>query len=192
VITVQEVISDPDFVAPHLYTILRSIDTYIAGGVESVVTRIPMVGPVQQSSNKEIQMIPEGDRVGEMKSFWSTIPIFITRGNSPVPSTHGEVPQGGGVTYVLSFAPLGGQITLTLNGVGLTPGIDYVLNDAVITMLIATDGGALYASWPVTAWVQPSNSDILEYDGEQYRVLQRYHDDGGGYWKAIATRLRAA
>ena len=92
----SEVISDPDLCAPQQYVILRSAGSWIAGGFQSIVSTVQMFGPVQQASNKEVGMLPEADRVGEVRSFWSTVPIYVTRVNAAsdkiqYPATGGEV-----------------------------------------------------------------------------------------------------
>jgi hypothetical protein len=196
-ITVQEVVSDPDFTAPEPWTILRSTDAWVLGGVQSTTAPITMIGPVQQSSNKEIAMVPEADRVGSLRSFWSTIPIYVTRGSAPVPSTHGEVPAPVGrfpaTALTLSVAPPGGQVALTKNGGLLVAGTDYAVAGAVVQLAVAavaTD--TFWVSWSAVSNTQAANSDILVWDGNQYRVLQVYNDPGSMYWKAIATRMRAA
>lgn len=192
-ISVQELISDPDLVAPQPYTILRSTDTWALGGVQSVTTAISAIGPVQQASNKEIQMLPEADRVGSMRSFWCTQQIYVTRGTAQVPSTHGETPTGGGTSLSLSTPPPGGEVSLWKNGKLLSPFTDYALSGAAVTLSVAAQpGDVFYATWPITAATQAANSDILVYGTEQYRVLQVYHDFGCGYWKAVATRMNAA
>jgi len=95
-ISMKEVISDPDLCAPQQYTILRSAGAWIAGGFQSTVSTIQQFGPVQQASNKEVAMLPEADRVSEVRSFWSTVPIYVTRINAAsdkiqYPATGGEV-----------------------------------------------------------------------------------------------------
>jgi hypothetical protein len=92
-ISVQEVVSDPDLVAPQQYIILRSAGTFIAGGFQSIVSTLQMFGPVQNSSPKEIAMVPEADRVSSMMSFWSTVPIYVTRANAA--SDKLQYPPGG-------------------------------------------------------------------------------------------------
>ena len=194
-ISVQEVITDPDMAAPEPYQILRSTGTYIAGGFQSVTTTISCFGPVQQASNKEIQMLSEADRIGSISAFWSTQPVYTTRGTAAVPSVQGEVPSGAvpGTTYTLSLTPHGGVIDLYVNRLLKTPGMDYVLSGTRIALTTPTPSGAkLWAQWNVTANVQAAASDILVYDSVQYRVLQVYHDTGCGYWKALGTRMSAA
>jgi hypothetical protein len=195
VISVQEVVLDPDMIAPQPFVILRSVGEFIAGSFQTTTTPITMFGPVQQASNKEIQMLPEADRVGSIRAFWSTIPVLLTRGTAPVPSVHGEVAVGTtpGTTFTLSEDPPEESLTLIVNGLFMTPGVDYTIDGPVITLVTSTNV-APYAQWPVTANVQQAASDIIQFPpgGEKFRVLQRYYDPGGGYWKALGTRMNAA
>ena len=180
---------------PEPYVILRSTGQFIAGQFQSVVTKIQQFGPVQQASNKEIAMLPEADRVGSIRAFWSPIPIYLTRGTVPVPSVYGETPTGTvpGTTFTLSQQPPTVNVTVYVNGLLMTPNVDYVLSGAVITLTIAA-AVAPWVQWPVTARVQQAASDIIEYPpgGEQFRILQRYWDPGCGYFKALGTRMAAA
>jgi hypothetical protein len=155
-----------------------------------------MFGPVQQASNKEIQMLPEADRVGAIRAFWSTVPLYTTRGTAVVPTTHGEVPQGSlpGSVFTLSQAPPAGSGTFYVSGVQQTLGIDYSLDGTSITMLSAIIAATanLYFTWPVMVDIQAASSDIIQYEDESYRILQIYHDPGCGYYKALGTRLASA
>lgn len=192
-ISVQEVVVDPDMIAPQPYQILRSSGQFVLGGFQSTTTTINVFGPVQQATNREIQMLPEADRIGSIRSFWYTQPIYITRGYAPVPSTQGEAPQESSAsTYTLSVAPPNGVILLYSNGLQLQPYIDYTVSGNVITFLFPPPTLPLYATWQVTANVATDASDILVYGGFQYRVLSTYRDDGSGYWKALAHRMAAA
>lgn len=199
-IQVDDIVADADFAAPEPFQILRSTPAseFVLGGFESVITTIDVVGPVQQSSNREINMLPEADRVGSIRSFWCLQPIYLTRGYAPVPSTLGQEPQGAvpGTVYVLTTAPAGGAGTLTLNGVLQRPIIDYTLNGLTITFNAPTPANSkLYFASVITANVQPEASDIIVWPPngpEQWRVMQRYFDPGAGYWKAIANRMNAA
>lgn len=191
-ISVFEVVVDPDMTAPHPYTILRSTGQYVLGGFQSTTTTaISMFGPVQQASNKEIQMLAEADRVSSVRSFWSTRPIYVTRGYAPVPGVHGEVPTGGGVSYALSAAPPGGVADVYAGGLLLRPNVDYTLSGTALTFFILLNSTP-YVTWQVTVDVATNNSDILQYEHENYRVLSVYRDPGGGYWKALGTRMAAA
>ncbi len=65
---------------------------------------------------------------------------------------HGEVPAGTtpGTTYTLSSAPPGGVLqALTNNGIFQTPGVNYTLSGATITLTTEHLHGALYATWLV-------------------------------------------
>ena len=193
-INVQDVASDWELQPPEPFTILRSTGKFVNGGFESDTFPITMFGPVQQASNKEISVLPEADRVGSVRAFWATIPIYVTHGYAPVPSTHGEVPMGAvpGTVYTLSAAPPNGVGTLYVSGLALTPGVDYVLNNLTITLTQPTTTQAPYFTWPVTVNAQAGASDILQYAGFNYRVLQTYLDSGSGYYKALGTRMEAA
>jgi hypothetical protein len=59
-----------------------------------------MFGPVQNSTPKEIAMLPEADRAGAVYSFWSTVPIYVTRANAA--SDKIQYPPGGETYRVLS------------------------------------------------------------------------------------------
>jgi len=179
-------------IAPKPFTILRSVGKFVPGGFESTVMPIPMFGPVQQASNKELQMLAEADRIGSIRSFWSTQPIYTTRGYAPVPGVHGEVPQGSGTTYTLSVAPPGGVVDVYSNGLLLQPnGYDYTLEGDVIQFRFAPQY-APYVVWQQKVNAATNASDIIQYEAEQYRVLNVYWDPGGGYHKALGTRLAAA
>lgn len=191
-IDVSEVVTDPDFTAPQPFTIKRSTGQFVLGGFESVTTDIPQLGPVQQASDKEIQMLPEADRVGSIRSFWCTIPIYTTRGTAPVPSVHGETPVGSGTNYTLSEAPPNNAILLYSNGKLLRPnGADYTLSGTTLTFN-SPPQLPIYATWEITAEVGTNAADIIVYGNEEYRLLRTYCDPGSGYWKAYGTRMNAA
>jgi hypothetical protein len=191
VISVQEVVTDPDMIAPRPYTILRSVGTFVLGGFESTTTAITTFGPVQQMSDKEISVLPEADRVGALRSFWNVQPIYVTRGTVPLPGTHGEVPVGSGVTYTLSEAPPDDFCTVYSAGLQLQAGVDYVVNGTILTFT-AAPGTPVYVTWTATVDVGQAASDIIVYGDEQYRIIRVYHDFGGGYFKAIGSRMAAA
>lgn len=190
-ISVQEVIVDPDMIAPQPFTILRSTGKFVPGGFDSTTTSIPVFGPVQQASDREIQMLPEADRVSSIRSFWSTQPMYETRGYAPVPGVHGEQPVGSGVTYTLSSPPPNGLLQVYSNGLLLRPGVHYLLNGLVLTFA-TTAALPLYVTWPATVNVGTNASDLIQYASEQYRVLKVYFDPGGGYYKALGTSTAAA
>lgn len=189
-ISVFEVVVDPDMIAPEPFTVLRSVGQFVLGGFTSTVTAIPMFGPVQQASDKEIQMLQEADRVTAVRSFWSTQPIYVTRGYGAVPGTYGESPTGAGTTYTLSTVPPAGIIVYA-SGKLLRPIADYTLLGTLLSFTTAP-AGPIYVTWPVTVAVESAASDIIQYETEQYRILRVYSDPGGGYYKAYGTRMSAA
>ncbi len=193
-ISVAEVVVDPDFIAPQPYTILRSTGQFVEGGFKSVTVSISVFGPVQQASNREVQMLPEADRIGAIRSFWSTQPFFTTRGYAPLPGTTSEAPTpvaGAPLQFTLSANPPSGVVMLYQNGLFMTPGVDYTLSGRTITFKVQPTG-PLYVTWEATVDVGADASDKIQYGNEVYRVLNVYFDPGGGYWKALATRLAAA
>ena len=189
-ISVFEVVVSPDMTAPQPFTILRSTGQFVLGGFQSTTTSISMFGPVQQASNKEITMLPEADRIGEIRSFWSTQPIYLTRGYAPVPSVHGETPAGSGTSYTLSAAPPGESLCVYAAGL-LLPSTAYTVVGAALTFT-AAPSAPLYVTWPITALVATNASDQIQYQSDTYRVLTTYHDPGCGYYKALGTRLAAS
>lgn len=189
-ISVQEVVQDPDMIAPQPYTILRSVDTFVLGGVQSVTTPIYVFGPVQQASDKEINTLPEADRIGGARSFWNVQQIYTTRGAGPVPGVHGESPTGFGATYALSTAPPNQQANVYANGL-LLPQSAYSISGTVLTFGSAP-ASPLYVTWEITVMAEQSASDILVYEGFRHRVVKVYFDPGGGYFKAVATRMQSA
>lgn len=193
-ILADDVVEDSDMVAPQPFQVLRSSGAFVAGGFTSTTTTLLRTGPVQRASDKEVNMLPEADRVGGVMAFWSTEPIYVTSGKRPVPAVLGQTPAGAvpGTVYTLPTAvPTG---SLYLNGLLQLPGADYTLVGNVLTLNVATAPNAvLYFTTPITDADGPAESDILVYppNGEQYRVLASRHFPGSGFWKALGTRLSA-
>ena len=194
-ISVEEVIHDPDFTAPQPFTIVRSTLRWVQGGTENIVTEtLQQFGPVQAASPKEVAMLAEADRVSQVKAFWATVPVYVTRGYANAPVTHGETPQGAlpGTVFTLTVQPPADCCNLILNGVMLTPEVDYWINGLVLTLSVpAPSGAVMWLTWPIMARIQSAESDVIQYSGEQYRVLSVYFENGG-YWKALGTRLAAS
>lgn len=189
-IEVQDVVADAEMTAPEPWTILRSVATYQWGGVASSVTPIPTSGPVRVASNREIQMLPEADRVGSIRAFYSLQPVYMTRSTQEIPAAHNETPSGAipGTVYTLSSTPPGGTLQLTKNQKMLIPGADYTLQGQTITLTVSTVlNDILEASWTATAQ-QSGLSDQIQYRNETYRILQVYRTQGSGFWKAYGTR----
>lgn len=192
---VDDIVADPDMMAPQPFSILRSVGTFVQGGFQSITSTIYTSGPVQPATDKDVAMLPEADHVGGIMAFWSLQPIYTTRGKIPLPSTTGVVPNGAvpGTVYVLNPAPPDGVAgELTVNGLLLRADIDYKLVGDTLTLAQATPAFAkLYFLWPTKLPVGQAGSDILVYNTEQYRVLSSRQYPGSRYWKALGTRLSA-
>jgi hypothetical protein len=193
-IQMDDVVAAPDMEAPQPFQILRSTGAYVLGGFQSTTTTLVRVGPVQRASSKEIQMLPESDRVEGIMAFWSTQVMYVTSGKKPVPSLQGQTPAGAipGTVYTLS-SPLNSG-SLYINGSFMIPNVDYTLVNGTITLALPTPSNAvLWFTNPSTDPNGPAESDILVYppNGEQYRVLAVRYFPGSAFWKALATRTSA-
>lgn len=76
-IDVSEVVLDPDFA--ENFVIKRSSGSYQLDGWVDVITTVPMYGAIQPSSSKDLDQVPEGDRIKGAITVWSTQPIYTTR-----------------------------------------------------------------------------------------------------------------
>lgn len=194
-IDVSDIVSDGELMAPQPFQILRSSGQWVLGGFQSTVNSIYQVGPVQRASDKEVQMLPEADRVGGVMAFWCTIPVYVTRGTLPDFSASFQVPQGVRPTNVFILNGTYNFGTVTLNGLLQIPGLDYVLVGGILMMnqTIISSDVLSFVSPEINAADNPAASDLLVYppNGEQYRVLSVRHYPGSGYWKALGTRLSA-
>jgi hypothetical protein len=189
-ISVAEVVQDPDMISPQDFVVLRSVGQYVLGGFQSTTTSIPMFGPVQQAAPKEIAMLPEADRIGSIRSFWAVVPIYVTRGYAPVPGVHGETPTGSGTAYTLSAAPPNNQVNVYAHGL-LLPATVYTVAGPALTFGSAPTA-PLYVTWEITVNAQAAASDIIQFEDFQYRILSVFRVPGSGYWKALGTRTAAA
>jgi hypothetical protein len=81
-ISVSEVISSPEFA--QIFIVYRSIGSFVDGvWTESTPRAITMRGVVTVSSSRELEQLPEGDRVRGAMTFHTLFPIYVTRtGNS--------------------------------------------------------------------------------------------------------------
>jgi len=78
VINVSEVITDPDFA--QTFTVYRSTGSFVDGvWTENTPRAIKMLGVVTVSSQKELDMVAEGDRIRGAMTFHSVCPLYPTR-----------------------------------------------------------------------------------------------------------------
>lgn len=82
---------DPDLGAQQ-YVIQRSTEgAFVLGGYSDTKVCIPNFGIVQQATSKDLEMVPEGDRVHGMISFWSQTRLYESnaKGVSDIICWHG-------------------------------------------------------------------------------------------------------
>lgn len=76
-INLGELIHDLDFC--DTFTIIRNTGSTWSKGVQtSTTSTIEFEGIVSPASSKEIEMLPEGDRQGGLKTFYADQPFHIT------------------------------------------------------------------------------------------------------------------
>jgi len=77
-IDVSEVLNDPDFC--QSWVVRRSSGTWVNGvWTENAPELVDMSGVTNPATNKDLMMVPEGDRITELRTFYSTETIFTTR-----------------------------------------------------------------------------------------------------------------
>jgi hypothetical protein len=192
VITVTEVVEDPTFIPPQPFTILRSVGQFVVGGFNPNNTiSIPVFGPVQQASLKQLEMLLEADRVGYVRMFWCRQPLYLTRGYAPVPGVQVGSLTGSGLVYTLSSTPPDGTAMVYVNGLFMTPGIDYTLDGNTLTFVVAPSTTPV-VTWQITVNMATNNSDIIQFENYQYRLMDSYYDPGAGYHRALGVRMQAS
>lgn len=78
-IDISELMSDADFCQP--FTIVRSTGAFVAGVWQDISTNVNSYGAMQPAGDREINMVPEGDRVTGMVALWSSQPLYTTGTN---------------------------------------------------------------------------------------------------------------
>jgi hypothetical protein len=78
-IDLSEVVEDSEMAEP--FQILRPFGQFAQGGWQVTSTQtINAFGIVSLATAKEIAMLPEADRVSEIRAFWTTTPMYVTDG----------------------------------------------------------------------------------------------------------------
>jgi hypothetical protein len=94
----DDVVCDGDLA--DSYVIVRNTGKFAAGGFQQTsVTSIPVFGVVTAASLKDIEMVPEGDRVREMRAFYARQPLYVTRDNPQDGTGTSDVLQWHGQNY---------------------------------------------------------------------------------------------
>jgi hypothetical protein len=77
-INVSEVILSPEFV--QTYEVHRSSGSFVGGRwVENTPEVISVSGVVTVMSSRELNQVPEGDKITGAMNFFSTVPLYLTR-----------------------------------------------------------------------------------------------------------------
>lgn len=101
-IDISEVINDPDLM--QTFTALRSSGTFGPGGFASTTTTITMSGVVTVAREKDLVLVPEGDRVQGAMVFYSTAEIFVTHADGTTQGASDVLVWKGHTYRVLSVA----------------------------------------------------------------------------------------
>jgi hypothetical protein len=98
-IDVIDIVNDSDLA--FTFTLQRFAGQFEEGGYVETATPVSLYGPVQPSTNEDVLMVPEGDRVIGMFTFWCQQQIDHT---SPVGT--GDVVAWNGQNYkILAVKP---------------------------------------------------------------------------------------
>lgn len=79
-IDLSSVVTDPRFAKP--FPVYRKTGEWIKGRFEQVETEVKMIGTISIASAKQIEFIPEGDRIGGEISIHCAKELFTSR-NAP-------------------------------------------------------------------------------------------------------------
>lgn len=84
-IEVSEVVNAAEFA--QSFSIIRSTGSWVSGVWTSVTTTIAGYGTIANPTNRELEMVSEGDKVKGVMVFWSSQPIYATRATEGVGSS---------------------------------------------------------------------------------------------------------
>ena len=99
-ISVQEVVNDPDIA--QNFTIERSVGSFLFGVWKSATTNIPGFGTITNPTTRELEMMPEGDKIGGVIIVHSSSPIYGTRATGGVGGSSDIIIWNGNKYRVLS------------------------------------------------------------------------------------------
>jgi len=75
-IAVSRVISNPSFRQP--FTVYRRSGNFVAGGYQETEVTVSMSGIASPTKSKDIDQLPEGDRITESMTFYTIDPLYVT------------------------------------------------------------------------------------------------------------------
>lgn len=73
---IGRVLDNPKF--RQSFTVYRKSGQFGAGGYQETETSLPMSGVVTPTTSRDIQQVPEGDRVTESMTFYTKDSLYIT------------------------------------------------------------------------------------------------------------------
>lgn len=104
-IDVSELMSDPDFAQSYL--VHRMSGSWVEGEFIQNESVINFYGPITVANTKDVNMLPEGDRIVGLMTFYTTSdnPIFVTRNLDTDQGTSDEIEWRGERYKVMQIFP---------------------------------------------------------------------------------------
>lgn len=104
-INVGEIISDPDFA--QTYTVHRDNGAWVNGRWSTAPQRLQFYGPVFPAAVQDVQMLPEGDRVTGLMTFYTTSdqPFKVSRNVSDASGVSDQIEWRGELYKILQVMP---------------------------------------------------------------------------------------
>jgi len=76
-LSIAELITDPDFC--QSFTVTRLTGSVVKGDFITTPETMQTTGIIRPANTKDIQMLPEGDRVTGLVTVYSSIQLYVTR-----------------------------------------------------------------------------------------------------------------
>lgn len=99
-INLAEVVTDPDFA--QSFTLNRSSGSFGLGGWQDRQTLVTMYGVIQPATARDLEQLPEGDRVKGTMLFHSIYPMYTTHMNDGQAGIS-DVIQWGGDNWRIAY-----------------------------------------------------------------------------------------
>jgi hypothetical protein len=104
-IDISEIILDPDFAQSYIG--YRKSGIWVEGDIEQTESVVNFYGPIIAANIKDVNMLPEGDRIEGLMVFYTTAdnPIFTTRNLANSKGTSDELEWRGERYRVMQTYP---------------------------------------------------------------------------------------
>lgn len=77
---------------PHTFIVHRSSGTFVEGKwTENATRQIPMKGTALPTDSRDIDQLPEGDRIKESRTFYTTERLYVTHADGVSAGTSDRV-----------------------------------------------------------------------------------------------------